>query len=137
MPGKCASHWEKRFVFGRFLLLQVVVLKDPESECDDILRRNRSREKRYAFDQVFGETSSQEMVFNSTSKFLLPAVLNGYNATVFAYGPTGTGKTYTMCVCSHPSDAQAWHGQAARDHASDATRDVQHDGHTALNGCGV
>jgi len=23
-------------------------------------------------------------------------VLNGFNATVFAYGPTGTGKTYTM-----------------------------------------
>lgn len=22
--------------------------------------------------------------------------MNGYNATVFAYGPTGTGKTYTM-----------------------------------------
>ena len=23
-------------------------------------------------------------------------MLSGYNATVFAYGPTGTGKTYTM-----------------------------------------
>ncbi len=23
-------------------------------------------------------------------------VLHGFNATVFAYGPTGTGKTYTM-----------------------------------------
>jgi type II secretory ATPase GspE/PulE/Tfp pilus assembly ATPase PilB-like protein len=23
-------------------------------------------------------------------------VLNGYNGTVFAYGPTGSGKTYTM-----------------------------------------
>ncbi len=22
--------------------------------------------------------------------------MNGFNATIFAYGPTGTGKTYTM-----------------------------------------
>jgi kinesin family protein 18/19 len=27
---------------------------------------------------------------------LVDPVLNGFNATVFAYGPTGTGKTYTM-----------------------------------------
>lgn len=27
---------------------------------------------------------------------LLDNVLNGYNATVFAYGMTGAGKTYTM-----------------------------------------
>jgi kinesin family protein 18/19 len=27
---------------------------------------------------------------------LIKPVLNGINATVFAYGPTGTGKTYTM-----------------------------------------
>ncbi len=23
-------------------------------------------------------------------------LFNGYNSTIFAYGPTGTGKTYTM-----------------------------------------
>jgi len=31
-----------------------------------------------------------------TSKFLCEGVLNGYNSTVFAYGATGAGKTYTM-----------------------------------------
>jgi kinesin family protein 18/19 len=31
-----------------------------------------------------------------TCKNLIKPVINGYNATVFAYGPTGTGKTYTM-----------------------------------------
>lgn len=35
------------------------------------------------------------MVFNQTTKFLLDGVVNGYNATVFAYGATGAGKTYT------------------------------------------
>ena len=35
-------------------------------------------------------------MFEKTTKSLLPKVLNGYNATVFAYGATGAGKTYTM-----------------------------------------
>lgn len=35
------------------------------------------------------------MVFNLSTKFLLDGVVNGYNATVFAYGATGAGKTYT------------------------------------------
>jgi kinesin family protein 18/19 len=35
-------------------------------------------------------------VFKSTTKFLCEGVLSGYNSTVFAYGNTGAGKTYTM-----------------------------------------
>lgn len=35
-------------------------------------------------------------VYNHTTKFLIDGVLDGYNATVFAYGATGAGKTYTM-----------------------------------------
>ncbi|RXG72347.1 Kinesin-like protein KIN-8A, partial [Armadillidium vulgare] len=35
-------------------------------------------------------------VYSETTKRLIPFVLEGFNATVFAYGPTGTGKTYTM-----------------------------------------
>ena len=31
-----------------------------------------------------------------TAKFLLNGCLNGFNGTVFAYGATGSGKTYTM-----------------------------------------
>ncbi|OMJ82018.1 hypothetical protein SteCoe_17403 [Stentor coeruleus] len=53
-------------------------------------------ENKYAFDFAFDETASQQEVFNKTTMFLLEGVLNGYNATVFAYGPTGAGKTYTM-----------------------------------------
>ena len=35
-------------------------------------------------------------MFKNTTKFLCEGVLNGYNSTVFAYGQTGAGKTYTM-----------------------------------------
>ncbi|KAG7388743.1 Kinesin-like protein kif19 [Phytophthora boehmeriae] len=56
----------------------------------------RSREKRYAFDYVFSPQDGQEAVYQHTTKFLIHGVLNGFNATVFAYGCTGAGKTYTM-----------------------------------------
>uniref|UniRef100_A0A671KYZ4 Si:dkey-26i13.8 n=1 Tax=Sinocyclocheilus anshuiensis TaxID=1608454 RepID=A0A671KYZ4_9TELE len=38
----------------------------------------------------------QEDVYVATTKNLIDGVIAGYNATVFAYGPTGAGKTYTM-----------------------------------------
>jgi kinesin family protein 18/19 len=39
---------------------------------------------------------SSETVFDKSVKFALDGVLDGFNATVFAYGATGAGKTYTM-----------------------------------------
>ncbi|KAL8175398.1 UNVERIFIED_CONTAM: hypothetical protein K2H54_023252, partial [Gekko kuhli] len=74
----------------------MVVLMDPAEDPDDILRANRSREKTFIFDMVFDHAASQEEVYMCTTKNLIEGVISGYNATVFAYGPTGAGKTYTM-----------------------------------------
>ncbi|EFN81043.1 Bipolar kinesin KRP-130 [Harpegnathos saltator] len=52
--------------------------------------------KKFTFDKVFGPTSTQLDVYNTVIKPLLKEVLAGYSCTVFAYGQTGTGKTYTM-----------------------------------------
>jgi kinesin family protein 11 len=46
--------------------------------------------------QVFGQYSTQKEVFNEAVAPIVDEVLQGYNCTVFAYGQTGTGKTYTM-----------------------------------------
>ncbi|MEE6525158.1 hypothetical protein FKM82_024988, partial [Ascaphus truei] len=43
-----------------------------------------------------GPESSNDTVYRQTTKGLIEGVISGYNATVFAYGPTGCGKTYTM-----------------------------------------
>ncbi|KAL0468281.1 kinesin domain-containing protein [Neurospora intermedia] len=50
----------------------------------------------FAFDRVFDENTSQVEVYEGTTKGLLDSVLDGYNATVFAYGATGCGKTHTI-----------------------------------------
>ncbi|XP_071963099.1 kinesin-like protein KIF19 [Antedon mediterranea] len=74
----------------------MVVLMDPAEDPDDVLRVNRSREKQYAFDEAFDIKSKQEEVYQKTAKILIDDVTEGLNATVFAYGATGAGKTYTM-----------------------------------------
>ncbi|KAJ2999439.1 Kinesin-like protein kif19 [Globomyces sp. JEL0801] len=88
----------------KFADVQTVMLYDPtEDYLDDILRKERKREKLYSFDQVFGENCSQQTVFEGSVQSQVDAVINGYNATVFAYGATGAGKTYTMMgVEKHP-----------------------------------
>ncbi|KTW26769.1 hypothetical protein T552_02770 [Pneumocystis carinii B80] len=56
----------------------------------------RVKEMKYTFDRVFDENATQEMVYENTAKPLLDGILEGYNATVFAYGATGCGKTHTI-----------------------------------------
>lgn len=54
--------------------------------------------KEFRFDRVFGPTSTQEQVFATVGAPLVEHVLAGYNASLLAYGQTGTGKTYTMGI---------------------------------------
>lgn len=56
---------------------------------------HRSREQKYAFDNVF-TTEPIQTVYFKTSKRLIEPLFKGYNGCVFAYGATGTGKTHTM-----------------------------------------
>jgi len=76
---------------------KMVILMDPiEYNGPNTIFKNRSREQTYAFDFAFDKYSTQNTVFEKSTKFLIDGVVNGYNATVFAYGATGAGKTYTM-----------------------------------------
>lgn len=45
---------------------------------------------------MFGPKSTQETVFKNAVVPIIDEVLEGFNCTIFAYGQTGTGKTYTM-----------------------------------------
>ncbi|KAF4691745.1 hypothetical protein FOZ60_014895 [Perkinsus olseni] len=54
------------------------------------------RRRAVRLDGAFGPTSSQSDVYEGHIGELVHAVLDGYNSSVFAYGPTGSGKTYTV-----------------------------------------
>lgn len=60
--------------------------------------------KVFTFDAVYGWTSSQRDVYDDVVRPLVESVLHGFNGTIFAYGQTGTGKTYTMHGVSSDPD---------------------------------
>ena len=76
---------------------KMVILTDPiEYNGPTAIFKNRNKDQTYAFDYAFDKFTKQKTVFEKSTKFLIDGVVNGYNATVFAYGATGAGKTFTM-----------------------------------------
>ena len=59
-------------------------------------KNNQIKYQQFFFDHVFDKNASQQEIYNKTTKPLLDNIIEGFNATVFAYGATGSGKTYTM-----------------------------------------
>ena len=66
-----------------------VEIRNPKSEPTDPA-------KTFTFDTVFAPDSTQMDVYNRVARPIVENVLEGYNGTIFAYGQTGTGKTFTM-----------------------------------------
>jgi kinesin family member 18/19 len=60
------------------------------------LKSQQSSMKEYAYDIAFPDDAGQDEVYAKTVKDIVPTILNGYHATIFAYGATGAGKTHTM-----------------------------------------
>ncbi|NXQ91887.1 KI18A protein, partial [Nyctibius grandis] len=60
------------------------------------INKRVNKDLKFVFDAVFGESSSQQEVFEHTTKSFIDGFLHGYNCTVLAYGATGAGKTHTM-----------------------------------------
>ena len=60
------------------------------------LNKKEKKDKKFAFDAVFPPGCNNTVVFENTTKDLVETVFNGYNCSVFAYGATGAGKTFTM-----------------------------------------
>ena len=52
--------------------------------------------KNFKFDGVYGISSSTEVIYSEIVRPIVNGVVEGYNGTVFAYGQTSCGKTFTM-----------------------------------------
>ena len=50
----------------------------------------------FRFSRTFDEGSTQSEIFETVARKIVDRFTDGYNGTVFAYGQTSTGKTYTI-----------------------------------------
>ena len=63
---------------------------------DELIKITNTREATFKYDYIFGENSTQNDVYKNTSSNLIRNIVDGYSATIMAYGATGSGKTFTM-----------------------------------------
>ncbi|KAL5220833.1 hypothetical protein ABZP36_025546 [Zizania latifolia] len=104
--GSSRAKEEKIFVTVRVrpLSKKELALKDQVAwECADnqtILYKgppqDRAAPASYNFDKVFGPASQTDVVYEEGAKDVAMSALTGINATIFAYGQTSSGKTFTM-----------------------------------------
>lgn len=71
-------------------------IKEDGRQRDIAVNPNICVSHTFKFDHVYDQESSQKFVYENTAKSAVTSVLEGYNATILAYGQTGTGKTFTM-----------------------------------------
>lgn len=61
-----------------------------------MINNNINYNNKYNFDCIFSHFCNQKLIYNYVGKEIVNDVLRGYNGTIFAYGQSGSGKTYTM-----------------------------------------
>ncbi|KAG2538577.1 kinesin-like protein KIN-10C isoform X3 [Panicum virgatum] len=62
--------------------------------------QHTSRGEHYKLDALFSQEDNINQIFDWGVSTVIPGIFEGVNATVFAYGATGSGKTYMMQKCS-------------------------------------
>ncbi|EDV21150.1 uncharacterized protein TRIADDRAFT_30839 [Trichoplax adhaerens] len=73
---------------------KTIVLHD-EKATDNSFINNKVHDWTFNVDKVL-HNASQEAVYDECGKDTVSKALNGYNSTIFAYGQTGAGKTFTI-----------------------------------------
>ena len=74
-----------------------VTVEQPTNVLEKMGIANKAALSRsFTYDKAFGEATSQEQLFAATVAPVVDEVMKGFSCTVFAYGQTGTGKSYTM-----------------------------------------
>ena len=57
---------------------------------------NEKSSQEFTYDKVFPSDINQKTIFETVAKPLISAAFEGINGTLFCYGQTSSGKTYTM-----------------------------------------
>ena len=84
----------------------------------------------FTFDRTFGENITTKQVYDDVARSIVQDVAKGFNGTIFAYGQTSSGKTYTMQGSGTLQEGSNGRGggivhMAARDIFSHISRDPE------------
>ncbi|CAK0736757.1 hypothetical protein CVIRNUC_000798 [Coccomyxa viridis] len=101
MPALLSSGDDNLKVMVRIRPLNARELETGGQKCisqsnDRSLRVLTSEPQHYTFDAVAGEDADQDVIFQVAGRPIVENCLAGYNSCIFAYGHTGSGKTFTM-----------------------------------------
>lgn len=80
--------------------------------------------QQFVFDYVYGPEVPSQLIYQQLCRPIVHSVLSGYNGTVFMYGQTTSGKTYTMLGTPEEPGVLPC---TVRDVFQNITRDLDHD----------
>ncbi|PPD89221.1 hypothetical protein GOBAR_DD13836 [Gossypium barbadense] len=66
------------------------------ADGETIVRNEHNPSIAYAYDRVFGPTTTTRHVYDVAAQHVVSGAMEGINGTIFAYGVTSSGKTHTM-----------------------------------------
>ena len=75
---------------------QIVFMDEKMGSCVVQPKAESDEPKTFTFDAVYPPNTAQAHLYAQSAAHIVDSVLEGYNGTIFAYGQTGTGKTFTM-----------------------------------------
>lgn len=85
---------------------QIVIAMDQKIAQVQLLKPSGSKEqappKLFTFDGVYFTKDTTQQIYEEMCFPLVGGVLEGYNGTVFAYGQTGCGKSFSMMGVEDP-----------------------------------
>lgn len=105
-------------------------IQTSDTESVVTLRMPGSEDQTFTFDQVFGPECTQQAVYESAAEESVADVIRGYNATLLAYGQSGSGKTFTMegaaFSAAKSASAQSFEGRSSFGRASSDDQLTRH-----------
>ncbi|KAI3380673.1 hypothetical protein SNEBB_004446 [Seison nebaliae] len=74
----------------------IVRMDSQYNQCQLLPIEKNKTAKSFTFDGVYDIKSITETIYEDTASIIVDSVTEGYNGTIFAYGQTGCGKSFTM-----------------------------------------
>lgn len=76
---------------------QSVICVEVDSASNAVsIAKPKSEMRTFQFDYVYPISSTQKEIYDQVAFPIVESIFQGYNGTIFAYGQTGCGKTFTM-----------------------------------------